>query len=123
MSPLPGVAIAPPPASAPPRTSEPDSRLTYDPGDAFTYEKRRKGPAYDAMSAGLAAAAADARVEFEVGHSYWGDRKHGAGAEDLTTQLCPGCSETGCGVKVAVSKARGGGRSCSRAASAPPSGR
>lgn len=71
-SPLPGVTIAPP-ASAPPRTSEAVGRFTYAPGDAFMYEQRRTGPAYDAMVAGVAATVAVDRLEFEVGHSYWDD--------------------------------------------------
>ena len=108
-SPLSGVTIAPPPASAPPRTSQPGPRFTYDHGDAYMSEQVRRGPAYDAMAADVAATAAVDRLEFEVGHSYWDDQVLGAGVEELTTQPCPGCGKTGCGVKLVGSKARGAG--------------
>ena len=72
-SPLSGVTIAPPPASAPPRTSKPDPRFTYHHGDAYLYTYRRYGLANDAMVADVATTAAEDRLEFEVGHSYWDD--------------------------------------------------
>ena len=37
------------------------------------------------------------------------DNVLGAGVEELTTQPCPGCQETGCGVKMVGSKSRGAG--------------
>jgi hypothetical protein len=51
------------------------------------------------MAAAAETETAEVRVEHNVGQSYWDvpedDRVLGTGVEELTTQLCPGCCETG----------------------------
>lgn len=98
-------------------------------GGASLHARPRRRPAHDAMAAAAETETAEVRVEYNVGQSYWDvsedDGELGAGVEELTTQPCPVCCETGCGVKLVGSKVRGAGgaRSCSGAPSATPSGR
>ena len=86
-----------------------EPRLTYDHGDAIDTHATRRGPEFEAKRAADELAAAEERVEREVGHSYWDDRVLGAGVEKLTSEPCRGCSEEGCGVKL-VGRSRGRGR-------------
>ena len=81
------LALAPHPASAPPRTSKPDSRFTYDHGDAYLHTQRHYDLAYDEAKAAPVAKT----VDHDLGHGYIDESLSVEQLQAMVGGACPHC--------------------------------